>query len=304
MDDISRLLRMARLDATLDKRCLLAASTRMEVDSMGEREVPFHVLLEGECRLEVEGTLITMRAGDVVVIPAGSSHRVVTEGAGVLRPTTERQGRTFALTSSEGGGHPVIDLFCGHYTVGAGAGAILFGSLPTPTHVSLFRSEGGRDLLTGLSSLMRSEASHDGAGSAAIMSAFCTVLMALVLRTPASSGANSLLWTAVSEPRMSEIVRLVLDDPGGDWSIDRLRRRSSMSRATFIRHFQAATGMTFGRFLARARLMTAADQLVGTDLSVAAIAAAVGFRSESAFARAFRAELGDTPARFRRSQAE
>ena len=77
-----------------------------------------------------------------------------------------------------------------------------------------------------------------------------------------------------------------------------------MSRATFIRHFQAATGMTFGRFLARARLMTAADQLVGTDLSVAAIAAAVGFRSESAFTRAFRAEIGETPARFRRSQAE
>jgi AraC family transcriptional activator of mtrCDE len=60
--------------------------------------------------------------------------------------------------------------------------------------------------------------------------------------------------------------------------------------------------MTVGAFLARARLMAAAELLNSTDATVATIAAQVGYRSESAFSRAFRAEVGTTPARFRRDQ--
>ncbi|WP_431280366.1 helix-turn-helix domain-containing protein [Leifsonia poae] len=75
-----------------------------------------------------------------------------------------------------------------------------------------------------------------------------------------------------------------------------------MSRATFIRRFSSSTGMTFGQFLSRARLMCAAELLTTSDLTVAAVAAQVGYQSESAFTRAFRAQVGQTPARFRRSQ--
>lgn len=74
-----------------------------------------------------------------------------------------------------------------------------------------------------------------------------------------------------------------------------------MSRATFIRHFTHDTGMTVGEFLTHTRLMTAADLLTTTDDTVAAVAAQVGYRSESAFSRAFRLATGSTPARFRKS---
>jgi AraC family transcriptional activator of mtrCDE len=62
--------------------------------------------------------------------------------------------------------------------------------------------------------------------------------------------------------------------------------------------------MTFGAFLIRARLMTAADLLVGSDSTVSTIAARVGYQSESAFTRAFRTAVGETPARFRRQQRQ
>jgi AraC-like DNA-binding protein len=41
-----------------------------------------------------------------------------------------------------------------------------------------------------------------------------------------------------------------------------------------------------------------------SDATVAAIAAHVGYQSESAFSRALRAEVGATPARFRRDQQQ
>jgi AraC family transcriptional activator of mtrCDE len=49
--------------------------------------------------------------------------------------------------------------------------------------------------------------------------------------------------------------------------------------------------------------MTAAELLLTTDAKVATVAAQVGYRSESAFSRSFRAAIGTTPARFRRASA-
>lgn len=302
MDQISQLLRMARLEATLDTRCLLGGSTSLEPVVRAPREIPFHVLLEGECVLEVDGTLHPMTAGDVVIITTGSRHRILTAGGGPTRSTIKRRGTTFSVTTNEDGGDPVIDLFCGHYTISAGAGAILFGSLPAPTVVSLLGSEGGHAALARLSELLRSEAERDGAGTAAIMSALCTVLIAFVLRTSAASNVHGRLWTAVSDPRLSRIIQNILARPEERWSIERMSAEATMSRATFIRRFQTATGMTFGQFLTRVRLMTAADLLRNSDRKIAGIAAQVGYKSESAFTRAFRAAVGETPVHFRRSQ--
>jgi AraC-like DNA-binding protein len=306
MDDLSQLLRMARLEATLDKRCLLAGSTAMDIDPYGERQVPFHVLLDGECEIELGGRLYPMEAGDVVIIPSGAQHRIITGGRRAAVGTLRRDQASYELITSDRAGDevPVIDLFCGHYTVGAGAGSILFGSLPTPTQASLFGSEDGRSTLGLLSSLMRAEAANDGRGSSAIMSALCTVLAALVLRTGPDAGGRTRLWTAVPDQRLNRVIQDVIARPGEDWSIERITAMTLVSRATFFRRFQAGTGLTFGQFLTRARLMRAADLLTNGDAAVGEVATEVGYRSESAFTRAFRELLGETPARFRKSAAK
>jgi AraC-like DNA-binding protein len=300
MDTVSRLLRMARLGAALDKRCLLAAATRMDVARRAELEVPFHVLLAGECRLYAGTTVLELRPGDVVLIPSGAEHRVLTAGPGKLRGTAETPGEAFVTTRSERGGEPVIDLFCGRYTMNAGAGALLFRSLPDPVCVSFGQSAETGEVLRTLSTLMRGEARREGDGTAAILSALCTVLLAMVLRTSRGAATTSTLWTAVTDPGIAGCVEDVLNAPGEDWTIDRLSRTAAMSRATFLRRFTRETGMTAGTFLTRARLMAAAELLDTSDATVATISSRVGYQSESAFTRAFRAEFGTTPARFRR----
>ena len=95
------------------------------------------------------------------------------------------------------------------------------------------------------------------------------------------------------------LIDAVLREPGRNWSIAQLAHRAAMSRATFIRHFGHGTGMTVGDFLTRLRMMIAADMLASGDQPVSAIASAVGYRSTSAFGRAFRAATATTPARFR-----
>lgn len=297
MDTVSRLLSRAQLAATLEKHCLLGAGTRMDVARYGELEVPFHVLLEGECRLHVGHQVFDLRPGDVVLIPSGAEHRVVTAGPGEPRGIVETGGDAFVTTRSERGGDPVIDLFCGHYTVNAGTGALLFRSLPGAVHVSFGQAD---EVLRGLSFLMREEAAREGSGTAAILSALCTVLLAMVLRTARGAATADVLWTAVTDPGIASAVSSVLEDPGADWTISRLSRQVALSRATFLRRFVRETGMTAGAFLTRARMMAAAQLLSTSDATVASVAGQVGYQSESAFSRAFRAQLGTTPARFRR----
>jgi AraC family transcriptional activator of mtrCDE len=302
MDTVSRLLDLAHLTASLDKRCVLGAATRMQVAGHERHAAPFHVLLEGTCELHVGRTRLRLRSGDVVVIPSGASHRIVTAGSGRKHGVVDIDGDAFVTTQSQQEGPPVIDLYCGRYLFGAGAGAMLFRTLPEPLHVSFGAAEETDDVLRMLSTLIRGEARHEGDGTAAILSALCVVLMALVLRSSSAATRSAALWTAASNGRVAAAVAAVLGDPGADWSIDRLSREAGMSRATFLRHFTQETGMTPGSFVTKARLMLAADLLVQGDATVASIALEVGYRSESAFSRAFSAEVGTTPARFRREQ--
>jgi AraC family transcriptional activator of mtrCDE len=301
MDAVSHLIRLARLEARLDKRCLLGRSTLMDVAAHGERQAPFHVLLEGTCTLRTPSQQLELRAGDVVLIPSGSAHTVVTPGDAPVSTTAERAGDAFVTTRSAAARTPVIDLFCGHYTFGAGAGALLLRSLPEPLHVSFGESPEGQDVLRTLSTLMRGEARREGDGTAAILSALCTVVLTMLLRASRDVHTSATLWTAVGDERIARAVGQILADPGASWPIERLSRTAAMSRATFLRRFARSTGMTVGEFVVRARLMAAAELLMTTDDTVAAVAAQVGYRSESAFSRAFRSALGETPARFRRA---
>jgi AraC-like DNA-binding protein len=303
MDTVSHLVRMAQLDAHVDKRCLLGGSTRMEVAAYGERRAAFHVLLDGSCTLEVGTVKRQLEPGDVVVVPSGAAHRITTPGDRELRGTRDRLGDAFATTRSSGTGTAVIDLFCGHYSFGPGAGALLLGSLPEPLHVSFGRSEHGADMLRTLSGLMRDEAQREGDGTAAILAALCSVILTMVLRTGHDVRTGAALWTAGADARVTPVIEQVLRAPGADWSIERMSRQVAMSRATFLRRFARATNMTAGTFVRQVRMMSAAQLLATTDQTVASVAGCVGYESESAFGKAFRAATGTTPAQFRRAHS-
>lgn len=302
MDTISRLIRMARLQASLDKRCLLAGTTVLDVPERGEGEVPFHVLLDGTCTLELPGRRIELRPGDVILLPRGTPHRIRTAGPGRTQGVVETPGETITTIRSPAG-KDVIDLFCGHYSYGSGAGAMLFRSLPNPLHVSFAEAGDATEIVRMLSTIMRQEAQNDGPGTAAILSHLCSALLAMVLRKSDRRLADAALWTAADDERIRVVIDALLREPGVNWSIARLAQITGMSRATFVRHFSHRTGMTVGTLLTHVRMMIAADLLTETDRTVAAVAAEVGYHSESAFSRAFRLASGSTPARFRRDMA-
>jgi AraC family transcriptional activator of mtrCDE len=297
MDPISRLIRLARLRGTIDRRGLLAGHTTLDIPAAA-CTAPLHLLLAGEVMLELPDRDITLTPGDVVVLPRGQAHRVHTSARGRRRRVMHAEGGTLP-TAQTSGEPPEIDLFSGHYVYCPGAGELLFNSLPDPLHVSF--DDRACEPMRLLSTLMRAEAQQDGPGTEAILSSLCDALLAMVLRSAPGRRLNDgKLWTAVEDERLYNAICAVIHDPGHRWTIPELARRACMSRASFIRHFDHNTGMTVGDFLLRTRMMIAADLLAGSDKTIGSIATDVGYQSVSAFGRNFRTATGSSPAKFRR----
>ena len=78
-------------------------------------------------------------------------------------------------------------------------------------------------------------------------------------------------------------------------------RQAGASVRTLERLFLAETGLTLSTWRRRVRLSTAV-QLLALGAGIAAAAEEVGYRSESAFAAAFKQAFGTSPARYQRAQ--
>nr|WSX78743.1 AraC family transcriptional regulator [Streptomyces sp. NBC_00899] len=303
MDAVSTLIRMARLEAGVDVRCLLAGGHVMDNPPGPTGQVPFHVLLSGRCVVQAGERIVDLEAGDVLVLPRAGRHRVrvrVDTGAPPV-PATRHEGAS--VTTLRSASAPDVDLFCGHFTYRPGAGELLFAGLPDVLHASFGTGAGSPLRLLG--ELMRNEAALDGPGAGALLASLCEALLALVLRgdgrTPPAAATPA--WTAVADPGLRAVIDAVVHEPQKRWTLAGLAEVAGVSRATLVRRFPAATGTGVADFLTRTRMTVAADLLTTTQRSLEDIAASVGYRSPSAFGRAFRTVTGTTPASWRRAAA-
>jgi AraC-like DNA-binding protein len=99
--------------------------------------------------------------------------------------------------------------------------------------------------------------------------------------------------------RVARVVRAIECHPGGRLTLDRLARSADLSPYHFLRTFERVTGVTPHQYVLRARLREAATRLTADPSKVLDVALDCGFGDVSNFNRAFRAEFGDAPRRFR-----
>ncbi|KER67220.1 AraC family transcriptional regulator [Burkholderia cepacia] len=314
MDALSQLLSLGRSHVELDVRCLLDGPFAMLHDPLPPGEAAFHLVLAGTCRLRTaDGRTLQLADGDFVLLPAGGAHDLLDAGAGRSRPVAalREQGAGGGavlpvksnLDPAEPGGASV-DLLCGRFVYARGAGELLMRTLPHVLHVGL-REASGFAPLQLLTSVLRTEASNGQPGAGAIVNALGQALLAYALRAYGRGARVPSGWLALAaDARLGPSVQAVLQAPEKPWTVESLGDASAMSRATYARHFRERAGMSVGAFVAQIRMMHACALLQDTQRGQAEIGQAVGYQSEAAFGKAFRAVLGTTPGRWRRAQRE
>lgn len=309
MDALSQLLSLGRSHVELDVRCLLDGAFAMPHDPLPPGEAAFHLLLAGTCLMRTaDGRTLQLADGDFVLLPAGDAHDLTDVGGGRAKPVAPpvaARGAVLPVQSNldptEPGGASV-DLLCGRFVYARGAGELLMRTLPRVLHVGL-REASGLAPLQLLTSVLRAEASNAQPGARAIVNALGQALLAYALRAYGRDASVPAGWLALAaDARLGPSVQAVLQAPAQPWTVESLGAASAMSRATYARHFREKAGMSVGAFVAQIRMMHACALLQDTQRGQAEIGQAVGYQSEAAFGKAFRAVLGTTPGRWRRAQ--
>ncbi len=130
------------------------------------------------------------------------------------------------------------------------------------------------------------------------------VLFIQALRHWGSRTPGNLGWlSGLVDPPVGKALSAIHDEPARDWTVESLAELSSMSRSAFAARFAAMVGQPPLQYLTHWRLNLAADQLRARTARVSEIASRVGYGSEAALTRAFKAQFGTTPAAFRRDAA-
>jgi transcriptional regulator GlxA family with amidase domain len=125
------------------------------------------------------------------------------------------------------------------------------------------------------------------------------------LRLVRDDGANGTDRAGALPPNdeyVARALRAMKADPARRWTVAALSRAAGLSRAPFARRFRRATGTSPLRFLTEHRLELAQALLAAEPLTLAAVAAAVGYSSEFALSKAFKRVFGIAPAVFRRAR--
>jgi len=84
------------------------------------------------------------------------------------------------------------------------------------------------------------------------------------------------------------------------WTAEDLAKEACLSRSAFAERFTNTVGLPPMSYLTRWRMILAGQRLRESSETIAQIAAAVGYESESTFSRAFTREMGVAPGAWRK----
>jgi len=128
------------------------------------------------------------------------------------------------------------------------------------------------------------------------------VVLIQVLRHLMESGQTRVgMLAGLGHPKLRLAIVAMHDRPEKEWSLEDLATEAGMSRSVFANSFREAVGVTPGSYLQGWRIGLAQKALVHGK-SLKHIAQDVGYGSEAALSRAFKAQAGKSPREWRASQ--
>ena len=284
--------------------CVSELSAPWALQLPGGRLAAIHAVLEGECvvTLASDGTTLHLSAGDVVVLPRDEVHAIsdragrpavaVTAIAGIDR----RDRRASSLTY--GGGGVLTRLLTGSFTAEMRLAQAIVGGLPAIMVLRAATAACAR--LSPALALVREEAAQPAGVSPAVLRRAAEILFIQALREALLDTRPATGWlAAASDARLAPALLALHEQPERRWTLLELAHCAHLSRTAFLERFQACLGQTPTEYLQGWRLQLAAQKLRETQDSVTQIAMSIGYDNPSAFARAFKRLLGQSPNEFR-----
>ena len=267
----------------------------------------FHIVERGSAWLTVQDEAPRrIETGDLAILPLGAGHALASSPKltpvpimDEVRNNSVREGAVFKI----GGGGEATHVLCGQFRFDGVLAPKLLKVLPP---LMLIRAQPGRPLewLRLISHFLTEETRFPKPGSAIMIARLLDLLFIQAVREWGRSHAHTLGWlSGLRDNSIGRALSMLHEYPARAWTVAQLSDVAGLSRSAFASRFQQVVGQPPLRYLAVWRLDLAADLLRAGDASIADVAARVGYSSESALTRAFKAQFAVTPAVFRRTGA-
>jgi AraC-like DNA-binding protein len=265
-----------------------------------------HGVVDGEIHLWVDDPDDALRLlpGDIVMVRGALNHQIAHAPGAPCVPLEERlvvggapgRSRRALLGGPEDGPRAVF--FCGAYRFEGDLCSSLLEALPDTVHL---RPAAGSALRATMD-LLAGEMLREDPGQQTLLDRLLDVALVQVLRDhfSARETAAPAWFRALADPAVGSALRAFHADPTHAWTVAELADVAALSRAAFARRFTAQLGVAPLAYLTDWRMALACERLRDTDDGLAAIAEAVGYTSEFAFAAAFKRRYGIAPGRWRK----
>lgn len=183
------------------------------------------------------------------------------------------------------------DVVCANLRFEGGAENPIASALPEVVCLPLERIDGSAPVLA----LLFEEAFEQRCGRTAMVERLFEVVMIQLLRQLMERGdVKGGLVSGLSHPKLRHALVAMHDEPAKEWTLHELAAVANMSRSVFAATFRSAVGITPGQYLQGWRVRIA-QQALQRGRSLKLIAAEVGYGSEAALSRAFKAQTGQSP---------
>ncbi|WP_020653543.1 AraC family transcriptional regulator [Massilia niastensis] len=258
----------------------------------------FCTILEGSCRLEVEGEApLVLGTGDFVLLPTTPGFTLSSLEPGIPIDIDPASAPEPADEVRHGGqeGPPEVRLLGGYFVFGSPDASLLVSLLPQLVCV---RNAARLALLVGL---VDEEARARKAGRELMLARLVEVLLIEALRTTSGAGAPPGLLRGLADARLALALRAMHGDPARAWTITQLAKEAALSRSAFFERFTRAVGLAPMEYLLAWRMAIAKGLLRRQDSALGDIAERVGYNSASAFSTAFSRHVGLPPGRYARA---
>ena len=306
-DPFGEILHLVRMSGIFYCRCELTEPWALELPSR-ENCVSFHVVTAGSCWLEVGVERRLLQAGDLALVPHRLDHRLFSDAsalpaASIDQLDHERLSDRYAVLRYGGGG-PHSTLICGVVRFAHPASRHLVALLPDVIHLKAADFD-QVDWLSHTLRFMAAEALELRPGGETVITRLADILVIQAIRSWIEEApAERTGWLgAVQDRQIGQAIVLMHREPERTWTVASLAGEVAMSRSTFAARFTALAGEPVMHYLARWRMQLALAWLEEQEMSITEAASRLGYRSEAAFKRAFRRNLGVAPGGVRRSNA-
>jgi AraC-like DNA-binding protein len=260
----------------------------------------FYVVLEGSLTVQVpEEASVHAIAGDLIMLPRGVGHILDSGGEAITANANDLMQEQFTIERlglRHGGDGERTKAIGGVFNFESASVPWVVSALPAVIHI---KKSGGQTggWLEGLAHFMMMEALTVHPGSSVMISRLIDVLIVRVIRTWAQNkNASDTGWLgALADLRISNALKAIHDDPFRKWSVADLARNAGMSRSSFAERFASLVKEAPLSYQSRWRLTLAHGMLRQANARVSDVARRVGYESEAAFSRAFKAEFGMAP---------